>query len=100
VTAQYSFTEAVERRRAALPPKTIGYVSLAGVVLGMALYATFGPNDVLTGLLVGAVFGGIAANLLIRSVLATIEAWAMRRLELAIVVAGVVAVGSMWYFSR
>jgi hypothetical protein len=100
VTAQPSFTEAVERRRAALPPKTIGYASLAGVVLGMVLYASFGPNDVLTGLLAGAVFGGIGANLVIRGVLAAIEAWATRRLELAIVASGVVAVLVVWYLSR
>ena len=100
MTAPASFSEAVERRRAALPAKFIGYVTLSGVVVGMALYAVFGPNDILTALLVGGVIGGVATGLMIRMFLAGIEAWATRRLELTVVAAGVVAVLSLWYFSN
>lgn len=92
------FQAAVARRLNALPPKTTGYAMLAGAVLGMALYATFGPNDILTALLVGGVMGGIAARLLIRIVFTGIEAAATRRAELAVVVAGIVVMLGLWYW--
>lgn len=98
--APSSFNEAVDRRLAALPPRATGYAILAGTVLGMALYATFGPNDILTALIVGGVLGGIAAKLLIRVFLMGIEAFATRRMELTIVVAGLVTLLAIWYLMR
>jgi hypothetical protein len=100
VTAPPSFTSAVDERLAALPPKTQGYAMLAGAVLGMTLYAAFGPNDIITALMVGAVMGGIAARLLIRIVFTGIEAAATRRVELGIVIAGIVVMLGLWYWSR
>lgn len=92
------FQAAVARRLNALPPRTTGYAVLAGAVLGMALYAAFGPNDILTALIVGGVMGGLAARLLIRIVFTGIEAAATRRPELAVVLAGVVVLLGLWYW--
>lgn len=83
-----------------MPPKLTGYVTLSGIALGMILYASFGPNDVWTGLIVGAVFGGIAGGLAIRIVLMGIEAAATRRMELAVIVCGVALVLAIWYMAR
>jgi hypothetical protein len=95
-----SFQTAVARRIAALPPKTTGYVTLGCVVLGMILYPTFGPNDIWTALIAGAVFGGVAGGLLIRTFFMGIEAMATRRAELAVVVAGLASLVTIWYLMR
>ncbi len=94
-----SFQAAVDRRLSTVPPKTTGYVTLGCIAIGMILFGTFGPNDIWTSLIVGAVLGGIAGGFLIRMLLMGIEAMATRRLELAIVVGGVALMLAIWYMA-
>jgi hypothetical protein len=39
-----------------------GYFALTCIAVGMILFGVYGPNDIWTSLLVGAVAGGIAAR--------------------------------------
>lgn len=94
------FQAAVNRRLAMLPPNARGYLTIAGVTLGMALFAAYGPNDLWTSLLVGAVFGGLAASLAIRATFSAIEAWHTRRLHLAVIVAGLAVILVILYRGR
>jgi hypothetical protein len=63
-----------------LSQKTQGYFSLSCIALGMILFAVFGPNDIWTSLLVGAVAGGVAARPLLNLFL-QVRSWigALRR---------------------
>lgn len=49
-----------------LTSKAQGYFTLACIVLGMILVGIYGPNDIWTSLLVGAVFGGVVSQPLFR----------------------------------
>lgn len=94
------FQAAVNQRMAVLPPKARGYLTIASVVFGVALFAAYGPNDIWTSLLVGAVAGGIASNLAFRAFFAGIEAWHTRRLHLAVVAIGLIAIIAIWFSAR
>lgn len=56
------------------PSKAQGYFILGCIVVGMIVVGIYGPNDIWTSLLVGAVFGGVVSQPLFRLLL-RIKGW-------------------------
>ncbi len=48
--------------------RTKGYFALTCIAVGMILFGVYGPNDIWTSLIVGAVMGGLAARPLLNGI--------------------------------